>query len=99
MDIFPEKRCSQEVNAVLHGLCGLSFMVDSKEDTGIYKLKGLDKKAAGFIIINSIHLRDKGIWIFRHIFPVILISASFEVFTISPLFISLRFFLEILRDT
>ncbi len=63
MDVFSEKFRSQDrfqkVNAVFHGLCGLGLVINGKEDTGIYKFKGLDKRTAGFIIINRIHLCNK----------------------------------------
>lgn len=95
MDVFSEEPCAQDgfqkVNTIFHGLCGPDFVIDGKQDTGIHKFKGLDKRAAGLVIIDGIHLRDKDVRIFRYIFPVILISASLEIFAVSPLFISFGF--------
>ena len=73
MDVFPEELRPQDgfqkVDAVPHSQRGLALVVKGKEEAGIYKLKGLDKGAAGFVIINGIHLRDKDIRIFRQGFP------------------------------
>ncbi len=45
MDIFSKKSCakdgSEKVNAFLHGLCSLVFVINGEEDAGIYKFEGL----------------------------------------------------------
>ena len=96
MDILSEKLCSKDrfekVNPFLHGLCCFCFMVDAKEDTGVYKLEGLDKGTIRFIIIDRVHLCDKNIWIFRYVLSVIFVGASLKIFAVAPFFVSLGSF-------
>ena len=62
MGIFPEKGRAQDglekVNAVFHRQSGLRFLVNAKKEPGINKLEGLDKGAAGLIVIDGVHLDD-----------------------------------------
>ncbi len=95
MDIFSKKFCSenrfQKVNVFFHGLCSLLFVIKGEEDAGIYKFEGLDKGVVCLIVINGVHLGNKNIRIFGYVFLVIFVGASFQIFTVCPLFVCLRF--------
>lgn len=92
MDIFSEKFCPQDgfqkIHSFLHGLSCFCFVIDSKENPCIHKLEGLDKGTVCFVIINSVHLCNKNIWIFRYVFFVIFVGTSLKIFAVDALFVS-----------
>ena len=52
-------------------------MVDTDKDTAADKLEGLYEWTIRDIVVNSIHLCYKDIWILAHIHAIILVGASF----------------------
>ena len=63
-------------------------MVNGKKETGLYKLKSLDKGSVVLIVIDRVHLDDKNIRMIGKKCVIVFISPSNQIFPVSPFFIS-----------
>ena len=60
---------------------------DSKEERNVLEFESLNKRSVGNIIVNRIHLDNRSSRMILHVFLVILVCASLQIFTIFTFFV------------
>ena len=94
MDILPEDIAAQdpfqEIDPVLHFQGGILIMIDGEEKTGRKELEGLDKRTVGDVVVDGIHLNDKGVGACGQIALIVFESASDDVLAILALLVFVR---------
>ena len=87
---FFAKKIFQHSDAIVHSGSVLFFLVNSKQDTGRNKFKGLQERAIRFVVVNSIHLGHKDVGIFLDVSKIVFIGSALKIFVILAFFVDKR---------
>ncbi len=78
----------QEADTGEHGGSRFLLVQERNEQAGLHELEGLDKGAAGFVIVYGIHLGNEPFWVFGKVGAVVLVCTSLEIAPVLPLLVS-----------